>query len=138
MSLRRFDFTDLPSTRLELTVIGPDAADHLTVILIGELDADEAERLHETLSAALNRHVSTQVHLDATALTFVDSGGIRALLQCRDLTDQAGAQLFLDHVHPNAYQVLEITGLVEILKATRLTTPSATSADPLDTDTDPA
>lgn len=119
MTVRRFHFADTPATRLDIEVVVPTRTDHLRVILTGELDADEAENLCKTLTGALNRYAPATVSLDASALTFVDSGGIRALLQCRDLTDQAGSHLSLTNVHPHAYQVLEITGLVEILRATR-------------------
>lgn len=120
MSLRRFGYADSPAARLGIVVAAPDATGDLPVTLTGELDADEAERLHTALAQALSRHTVTRLCLNASALTFVDSGGVRALLQCRDLAERSGIRFTAEQVHPNVYQVLEITGLVELLAATPL------------------
>ncbi|GAA1593977.1 STAS domain-containing protein [Actinoplanes couchii] len=120
MSLRRYEFADIPATRLDITVAEPAPAADLLVTLAGELDADETEGLHTTLSAALVTHAPARLRLDASMLTFIDSGGVRALLQCHDMAARAGVPLLIERVHPNVYQVLEITGLVEILGATRV------------------
>jgi stage II sporulation protein AA (anti-sigma F factor antagonist) len=102
-----------------LAVVVGDAGCRVRVSLIGELDFDETDRLLAAVAGAIDRFVPAHVVLDATELTFLDSAGIRALLQCRDAAEQVGAGLSVEGVSPMVYQVLRITELVEFLGVTR-------------------
>ncbi|BEL04688.1 hypothetical protein Q0Z83_028790 [Actinoplanes sichuanensis] len=102
---------------IRLTVsVGPLEDDgRLRVSLIGELDHDEADRLRVAVSDAVDRFAPRHVTLDATELTFLDSAGIRALLECRDLVEKAGAGMSVSQVSPIVHQVLKVTELLDYL-----------------------
>jgi stage II sporulation protein AA (anti-sigma F factor antagonist) len=102
-----------------LTVVADAArSGRVRVRLIGELDFDETERVQSAVAAAIERWAPAHVALDATGLTFLDSAGIRALLECRELAERAGAGLSVEGVSPIVHQVLSITELLEHLGVT--------------------
>ncbi|MEU4155319.1 STAS domain-containing protein [Actinoplanes sp. NPDC026670] len=115
---------------IRLTVLaGPLEADgQVRVSLIGELDHDEAGRLRDAVSDTVERLAPRHVTLDAAELTFLDSAGIRALLECRDLAEKAGASLSVAEVSPIVFQVLRVTELVDYLAVTRASLPVANGA----------
>ncbi|GIE77039.1 hypothetical protein Aph02nite_29890 [Actinoplanes philippinensis] len=110
-----------PSTsRLTVVAGEADSDGRVLIRLIGELDYDETERLREAVAGAVGRWVPAHVTMDATELTFLDSAGIRALLECRDLADKIGAGLSVEGVSPIVFQVLRVTELLEHLAVTRV------------------
>jgi anti-anti-sigma factor len=104
--------------RLNLVVGGSGSGGRVRVSLIGELDYDETDRLRDTVAGAIDRWAPAHVSLDATGLTFLDSAGIRALLECRDLAGKAGAGLSVENVSPIVHQVLRVTELLGHLSVT--------------------
>lgn len=60
-----------------------------------------------------------QVYLDLTAVRFIDSSGIHALMRCRARAIEAGCRLAVTNAQPIIYRVLEITGVLEALGVTR-------------------
>lgn len=90
-------------TQLEISEVAPGR-----YRLGGELDMASAE----TLDGALRPVVDTQGHivLDLADLTFIDSSGIRALV---DLSRQmnGAAPLVLTKVSPSVKRVLDIVGI---------------------------
>ena len=82
------------------------------LIVSGDLDDLNAGTLaHGVLKALLHRPAT--LDLDVSGLTFLDTGGIRALLQCHTDAAQAGCRLTLTDPHPNVRRVLEIVGLLD-------------------------
>jgi anti-anti-sigma factor len=79
----------------------------LTMRVIGELDADTADHLHETLAHWLG---ITGCVIDLSDCDFIDSRGISALLRCR-LELPADAWIRLDAVPPNVEHTLRLAGL---------------------------
>ncbi|MFC4068323.1 STAS domain-containing protein [Actinoplanes subglobosus] len=104
--------------RLTLVVGEADADARVRVGLIGELDFDEADRLRDAVDGAIEQFGPAHVALDATELAFLDSAGIRALLQCRDSAEKVGATLSVEGVSPIVHQVLRVTELLEYLRVT--------------------
>jgi anti-anti-sigma factor len=86
----------------------------LHVHVTGELDLAAEPTLVEALSDSLTKHQVSRAVIDVTAVTFIDSSGLRALLNCRDIAyrAQAAPALMLgpnDRVH----RLLEIAGVAE-------------------------
>jgi anti-anti-sigma factor len=65
--------------------------DALHVHVSGELDLGAEPALVEALSDYLAKHQVSRVLIDLTAVTFIDSSGLRALLRCRDIAGRAQA-----------------------------------------------
>jgi anti-anti-sigma factor len=79
-----------------------------TFRLIGELDISNAE----TLAAILDRETQDQgdINLDMSELTFIDSSGIRVLLQAMDRLDGQGRLVLVAPTNP-VRQILSLMGL---------------------------
>jgi anti-anti-sigma factor len=83
----------------------------LTMRIVGVLDADTAHRVDEALAEWLG---ISELVIDLSGCTFVDSDGISALLTCRHEL-AGGASLRLVGVHPNLEHTLRLAGLDTIL-----------------------
>ena len=85
--------------------IDPDGVVHLS----GELDMAIADSFCQGLLSSLN---GQRPVLDLSELTFLDSSGIRAILQVARMSGQA---VVLRNIRPNILRVLEVTGVNESL-----------------------
>jgi anti-anti-sigma factor len=79
---------------------------------VGELDVATAPTLLEVAEEA---HAGRSIELDCAGVTFMDSNGIRALLELVDRASANGGKLRICNVQSEARRVLEITGLLERL-----------------------
>jgi anti-anti-sigma factor len=86
---------------------GPDVA---TVLLVGELDMAVEDETRATIDAAW-RVGAQAVVIDLTAVTFMDSTGVQALLAEQSAADAAGRPLAL-RLGPPAQRVLELCGIL--------------------------
>ena len=84
------------------------------VAVRGELDAATAPRLAEVLEFACEQGARFAV-LHCEELTFVDSSGLRVLVQAQHRFGDCGGQLILEGLSGAAERVLELTGLLESL-----------------------
>ena len=88
-------------------VPGPDV---VTVLLAGELDIAVEHETHAAIDAASGLRGQAVV-LDLTAVTFLDSTGVQALLAAQAAADAAGRRLAL-RLGPPAQRVLELCGIL--------------------------
>jgi anti-anti-sigma factor len=85
--------------------------DQATVRLAGDIDIEGAPDIVIFATAALNRGGVRSLVIDLSAVTFMDSTGVGALVRARNLCDSHGAELHLHGVGPRVHKVLELTGL---------------------------
>jgi anti-anti-sigma factor len=105
---------------------GPDlaiAVDHarvdegvVTVGLTGEVDTASAPRLSGELQALLFTAAPRELVLDFGGVTFMDSSGIRVIIDIHHRQRDRGGVLILASVSDTARQVLDITGLTNHLE----------------------
>jgi anti-sigma B factor antagonist len=76
----------------------------------GELDSDFIGLLQDTITNVLAKRKAGIV-LDMSAVGFIDSAGLEALLWVRDYCDQNKTQLRLAGLDENCTKILEITRL---------------------------
>ena len=88
-------------------VPGPDV---VTVLLAGELDIAVEHETHAAIDAASGLRAQAVV-VDLTAVTFMDSTGVQALLAAQAAADAAGRRLAL-RLGPPAQRVLELCGIL--------------------------
>ena len=81
----------------------------------GALIADDADRLKTNLSEAV-RTTLGRVVVDASAMPFVDSRGIEALLDVSDELAQGGRALKLAAATPTVREALDLTGAAESME----------------------
>jgi anti-anti-sigma factor len=90
-------------TDLEITQFSPGR-----YRLSGELDMASAEKLHDALEPIVRANGS--LALDVEQLTFIDSSGLRALVQLSGRMNGAGP-LVLSNVSDGVRRLLDIVGL---------------------------
>ncbi len=81
----------------------------------GELDIQGAPMLEEEFRGLLARGVKAVV-VDMSSVTFLDSTGLRALIVGREELLAGGATLSLEGVSGVVERVLQMTGLLELLR----------------------
>jgi anti-sigma B factor antagonist len=85
----------------------PDVA---VLYLKGELDADTANQLHETLAGLLERPVP-RIVVDLTDLKFCDSIGLSAFVTSKQVITARGGWMSFAGANPFLIQLMETVGL---------------------------
>jgi anti-sigma B factor antagonist len=86
------------------------------LILTGELDLAAEPDIAELGGIALNDPIIETVIVDLTAVTFMDSTAIGALIRLRNIADENGRALVLRHLSDRVNKVLTISGLTEVFE----------------------
>jgi anti-anti-sigma factor len=86
-------------------------SDPTSVIATGDLDLDGGDRL-EALVQALLRRGRNEIRLDLSAVTFLDSSGLGALIALA----QGPGHVWLDDASPAVLRVVEMTGTRDVLE----------------------
>ena len=84
------------------------------IVLAGELDMDSLTSLTDRLKLAELDGART-IALDLRDLTFMDSSGLRALLQARDRARTNGHRFVIVGVGPSVRRVFEVSGMESLL-----------------------
>ncbi len=85
----------------------------VTATVTGEIDAATAGDLETTLVSALPG--ATSIGVDMSAVDFMDSSGLRAMVVAMYAADEAGVPLRIVATNPTVDRLLSITGLTEKL-----------------------
>jgi anti-anti-sigma factor len=83
-------------------------------VLVGELDIGGVDALRTVLDQAMLEPEDV-ISIDASALTFVDSSGIREVLRYELMAAASGRSLWLESASPPVLQILDILDLRHIL-----------------------
>ena len=85
------------------------------VALSGELDMAATFTLEQELDRLIDRERVRRLVLDLRDLTFVDSTGLRLLVQTDARAREGGFELALVRGRPEVQRVFELAGLAELL-----------------------
>jgi anti-sigma B factor antagonist len=98
------------------TLVISSAVDDGTVgiALAGELDLAGARQL-ETRLEELERKRPARLVVDLGGLAFIDSTGLRLLLQANARAQERGCELVLRPGAPSVQRVFEVTGALDVL-----------------------
>jgi len=77
----------------------------------GEFDLAEVELFQQTVRTAIEG--AQAVGIDMAGVSFIDSSGLRAMLQCRADAESAGKKLRLVDSSPVVARLLELTSLTD-------------------------
>ena len=111
-------------------------AGRIVVALAGECDLDAREELTSVLVSALDR--AMVVVVDLAEVRFLDSSGLHALIVGHHAALERGARLYAVNATGVVHQVLDVTGVGELLSppvdgdataGTQIDAASATSED---------
>jgi anti-anti-sigma factor len=94
--------------------------------LQGELDASNRDRLHSTISSALEHHPPLLV-VDLSGLDFTDCAGLSVLVGAHERLAASGHRLLITGAKPAVQRLLHLTGLGAYL---HLSNPEATGGNP--------
>ena len=85
------------------------------IALEGELDLAGARQLEESLAAA-EREEPARLIVDLERLAFIDSTGLRLLLQADARARERGCELVLRPGEPAVQRAFEVTGALALLR----------------------
>ena len=85
----------------------------LVLLLSGDVDADSARHLQQSLIDVLRRRPPCDISVDVSGVTFLDAAGVEALVRCQADARQLECRLLLTSPAPMTYRVLQIAGLLE-------------------------
>jgi anti-sigma B factor antagonist len=86
-----------------------------SVALAGELDLAGARQLEMRLDE-VERENPARLVIDLGSLAFIDSTGLRLLLQADARARERGCELFLRRGEPSVQRVFEVTGALDVLR----------------------
>jgi anti-anti-sigma factor len=81
------------------------------VALEGEYDISSVPGLHESLC---DRTDATEIVADLTGVTFMDSSGLRAMLEIREQLESEGRRLVLEGVPDQVARLFEVAGITSL------------------------
>jgi len=88
--------------------------DRVVIELVGVLDFNVADRLVALVNDALVAR-PPQLELDAGQLAFLDSAGLKAMLQAWAATREAGGNFRLSGASPLVSRVIDMAGVADLL-----------------------
>ncbi len=115
----RFDFEEMTSVDPKDLTIETDVLDigggRMTgrAVVTGDLDFAATAQLEERL-VALRGAGATDLIVDATDITFLDSSGLRALVRARNEYEESGGTFLIDGMSPAVERVLELCGMLDM------------------------
>lgn len=117
----RFRLGSVDRDSLELTTVALDekhAKEHsFRVVARGEIDVATAPNLTAALDELIAQGARLVV-LDAADVEFIDSSGLRVIVQSGTKLSEAGGRLLIDGMSGAVQRVLEIAGMLEQYRAT--------------------
>lgn len=90
-------------------------ARHTRICLTGELDHHSAKGLLRRLDQEIERTLPTQLTLDLSGVTFMDSSGIALLIRARQRMQELGGTVEVCGAAAQARRVLDAAGLQRYL-----------------------
>jgi anti-sigma B factor antagonist len=101
-----------PGTLVVSSTVEDDTA---SIELAGELDLAGARQL-ETRLDEVERENPARLVIDLGRLAFIDSTGLRLLLQADARARERGCELLLRRGEPSVQRVFEVTGALDVLR----------------------
>jgi anti-sigma B factor antagonist len=101
-------------------------AEHTGVVpvsVVGAIDLAAVPALHDHIDRLLAEDTVTGILVDLSAVTFLDSSGIGAIIGCLRKANQRGKTLRVDNAHGLVRDVLDLTNVMPLLSGQ--TTPPA-------------
>lgn len=106
--------SDKTSNQLEISVEYDGGA--ATMVVAGEVDLDSSTALAEALAGALaSARSAPEVSLDLRGVRYMDSTGLRAILEAQHNAERAGGRLTVMATSNIVRRLIEISGVAELL-----------------------
>jgi anti-sigma B factor antagonist len=106
-----------PAPHLSIELIRPDNDEEIVLSLVGDLDPLSGPSLAAKVAEATGPDGSEgRVVLDLAELAFIDSSGLRTLMEVHTSLEQRGARLVLRRPSRPTMRLLQITSLDEVFE----------------------
>lgn len=83
---------------------------------VGELDEHSAEFVRRKLDVAFRENIFTDVILDLSRLSFMDSTGVGVVIGRYKMLRKMGKKLFVRNPSPTVDKIFRMSGLYEIIE----------------------
>ncbi len=87
----------------------------LTIYLVGELDHHYAKHARDKIDAEIAKENTSRIIFDLSALTFMDSSGIGAILGRYKLMQSLGGTVQIVGVTPQIDKLLTVAGIKKLI-----------------------
>ncbi|WP_020524534.1 STAS domain-containing protein [Catelliglobosispora koreensis] len=87
----------------------------IRIRVTGEIDLAVASDLQSWIAEGIAAHQASQAEVDLSAVTFLDSTGIRALVLAQRAANDVGAVMWISGVRSRVEMVLRLTGVFGLL-----------------------
>jgi anti-sigma B factor antagonist len=108
------DLSPDAGVRMDLSTDRRDGNARAMLRVAGEIDLDTAPQLGEML-AVVAEGANDQIVVNFEDTIFIDSSGVRALLQARSRIQHSGGSLVVDGMSPQVARVFELLGITNLL-----------------------
>lgn len=85
------------------------------ILVSGEIDLAVADDLQKWITEAVDSHPGADIDVDFSAVTFLESTGIRALVLAHRTAVEAGSRMRVTGTVSRVRMVLKMTGVYELL-----------------------
>ena len=96
----------------------PEHAPTARLPLSGELDVTNAEAIRAEIDGITDAHPGAAVSLDLTAVTFVDSSALGALVGALQHARKQGGDVVVTGLTPSVAKIFRVTGLDRVFEVT--------------------
>ncbi|GAA3746316.1 anti-sigma B factor antagonist [Spinactinospora alkalitolerans] len=94
---------------LQITIRNHD--DGTVIVLDGEIDIATEDEFHRAVLDAMSAEQHGRVVLDCTRLSFIDSSGLRVLIQCHKAGKEHDSRVFIAAASERVTQILHVTAI---------------------------
>jgi anti-anti-sigma factor len=98
---------------LPISVDHDSAAATTRMVIAGEIDSVSCDEVRAAVAQVLRTHRPEHIEMDLRDVTFLDSAGIKMLIQCQADARPVGCHITLTATSHPVYRILEITGLLD-------------------------
>lgn len=103
--------------RAASATVAADDVGNTTVVLSGELDHEGVQLVENDVRWAVSQATDT-VTIDGAGLSFVDSAGLRLILQAQMMAADHHVRFLIARPSENLVRLLELTGLDDLVGVT--------------------
>jgi anti-sigma B factor antagonist len=105
---------DTEEEYMQAASVSTDARGDLVVVLRGDIDFTNSPGVLQVIREKAAGALTSDIRVDLSKVTFMDSSGISVLVQLLHLAEERGVQLHVERPGPKVQDQLSMSGLAEL------------------------
>ena len=101
---------------MQAASVSTDAGGNLVVALRGDIDFTTSHGVLQVIREGAASASASDIRVDLSEVTFMDSSGISVLVQLLHLAEERGGQLHVEHPGAKVRDQLHMSGLAEVFR----------------------